>query len=83
MFFFGNGGDTDVLIGSADWRRRNLADRVEAVVRITDPELKSRLQQVLQMALDDNRLAWDLDSEGHYSLRTPPVTDLCAIFTGD
>lgn len=72
VFFFRNSGDTDVLIGSADWRRRNLADRVEAVVRITDSGLKARLQQVLQMALDDNRLAWDLDAEGHYSLRTPP-----------
>ncbi|NNF37481.1 MAG: polyphosphate kinase 1 [Gemmatimonadetes bacterium] len=71
-FWFRNGGDHDVLFGSADWRRRNLEARVEAVVRITDPALKRRLYEILTMALDDNRLAWDLQPDGHYTLRTPP-----------
>lgn len=72
VFYFRNGGEPDVLIGSADWRRRNLEERVEAVVRITDPTLKERLKGILELALDDNRLAWDLQPDGHYTLRMPP-----------
>lgn len=72
VFYFRNGGDPDVLIGSADWRRRNLEERVEAVVRITDPGLRERLFGILTLALDDNRLAWDLQPDGHYTLRMPP-----------
>jgi polyphosphate kinase len=73
IFFFRNGGEHDVLLGSADWRKRNLVDRVEAVVRITDPALVRRLHGILMLALDDNRLAWDLDSAGNYALRMPPA----------
>jgi polyphosphate kinase len=72
IFFFRNGGEHDVLLGSADWRRRNLVERVEAVVRITEPALKERLHRILVTMLEDNRLAWDLHSDGHYTLRTPP-----------
>lgn len=73
VFFFRNGGDPDVLLGSADWRRRNLEERVEAVVRITDSSLRDRLHSILSMALDDNRLAWDLHPDGQYVLRMPPA----------
>ncbi len=72
VFFFRNGGEHDILVGSADWRRRNLEERVEAVVRISDPELRSRLYRILVLGLEDNRLAWDLAPDGQYSLRTPP-----------
>jgi polyphosphate kinase len=72
IYFFENGGDHDVLIGSADVRRRNLVDRIEALVRIEDPGHRERLHRTLLHALGDNRLAWDLDSEGSYALRRPP-----------
>ena len=71
IFWFQNGGDPEVLIGSADWRRRNLSDRVESVVRIRDPRLKERIRGILDLALDDNRLAWDLTRAGSYRLRWP------------
>jgi polyphosphate kinase len=71
IFYFGNDGDSEILIGSADWRRRNLVDRVEAMVRITEPELKARLVGTLEHALEDNRLAWDMDGEGYFKLRMP------------
>jgi polyphosphate kinase len=72
LFFFRNGGDHQVLMGSADWRWRNLEERVEAVVRIKDPEHRQRLYEILVAALEDNRLAWDLDVDGQYTLRIPP-----------
>jgi polyphosphate kinase len=71
IFCFGNDGDPQYYIGSADWRRRNLNERVEAVVRVDSPPLKARLQFILDLALSDNRLAWDLAGDGTYRLRVP------------
>ncbi len=71
IYYYHNNGDPSVFIGSADWQRRNLDDRVEAVVEVRAPELKSRLIKVLHLALKDERSAWELDSEGQYILRQP------------
>jgi polyphosphate kinase len=79
VFFFRNGGDHDLLLGSADWRWRNFEERVEAVVRVSDAALAQRLYRMLSLALEDNRLAWDLHADGQYTLRSPapgrPVMD--------
>jgi polyphosphate kinase len=70
----------EVYIGSADWRLRNLDGRVEAVVPIQDPALRDRLVRILELALADNHLAWDLGSDGRYVRRVPgpgePLEDL-------
>jgi len=71
LFCFHNDGDRDILFGSADWRRRNLVERVEAVVRVRDPLHRDRLYRTLLYALGDNRLAWDLEPDGCYTLRHP------------
>ena len=57
------------FIGSADWRGRNLDERVELITPIERPALQKQLIQILDDALDDNRLAWDLDADGHYVQR--------------
>ena len=69
IFYFHNCGEPRIYIGSADWRRRNLQDRVEALAPIDDPSLRERLADMLDLALNDNCLAWDLDSEGRYVRR--------------
>jgi len=71
IFYFGNGGDPEVLIGSADWRRRNLEERVEAAIPVENADLKARLLSVLLRALADNHSAWDLRPDGSYALRHP------------
>ncbi len=71
IFWFGNGGEDEVLIGSADWKRRNLSSRIEAVVPVRDRALRDRLIGVLETALADNRGAWDMDSDGAYRQRRP------------
>jgi polyphosphate kinase len=71
IFYFHNNDNPMVFIGSADWRRRNLNDRVEAIIPILQPRLRNRLIYVLEQALIDNRLAWDLHSDGRYTLRIP------------
>jgi polyphosphate kinase len=70
IYYFHNNEQPQVYIGSADWRGRNLKDRVELVAPIEQPALRERLIAVLDDALKDNRLAWDLDGEGNYRLRS-------------
>ncbi len=71
IYYFHNDGVPDVLIGSADWMRRNLDDRVEVVVPVTDPVAQGRLLRTLKFCLEDNRQAWDLGPDGRYTLRWP------------
>ncbi|HEU0053909.1 MAG TPA: polyphosphate kinase 1, partial [Longimicrobium sp.] len=71
IYYFHNGGRPEIFIGSADWRERNLNERVETVVPVLDPALQERLVQILHYALNDNRLAWELHSDGRYVQRTP------------
>jgi polyphosphate kinase len=54
-------------IGSADLMPRNLDRRVEALVPIEDPELLARLDQILEVNLADDTLAWDLRADTTWS----------------
>ena len=76
IFYFHNNGRPLTFIGSADWRIRNLHSRVELVAPIEEPALQGRLAQILEGALSDNRLAWDLGADGYYVLRRPRVDEL-------
>lgn len=70
IFYFHNGGQEEVYIGSADWMTRNLSRRVEAVTPIEEPEIIMELQEILGIMLSDNRQAWQLQSDGTYIQRT-------------
>jgi polyphosphate kinase len=72
FFYFGNGGDPQVYIGSADWMDRNLSRRVEVVWPIEQPDLKQRLiSEVLATTLADNAKARELLPDGTYRRITP------------
>jgi polyphosphate kinase len=60
IFMFGNGGRPEYYLGSSDLMQRNLDRRVEAVVPVTDSRLRQRLQQILDVYLADDVLAWEL-----------------------
>ncbi len=69
IFYFANGqgpGRPSYYIGSADLMPRNLDRRVEALVRIDDPACQARLHQVIEFALADDVLAWELDTDDTY-----------------
>ncbi len=68
---FGNGGEDELYIGSADWMPRNFLRRVEAVAPVEVPRLRERLRRLLQTYLEDNRQAWELDADGRYHQRLP------------
>jgi polyphosphate kinase len=55
------------FIGSADMMPRNLDRRVEAMVPVDDPDLQARLQEVLDVNLADDTLAWALDGDGRWA----------------
>jgi polyphosphate kinase len=65
LFWFANGGESELLIGSADWMPRNLDRRVEAVAPVEDPRLKGHLEGLLQLYLDDSG-AWHMHSDGSF-----------------
>lgn len=67
IFYFGNGGDPQVYIGSADWMDRNLSRRVEVVFPIEQPDLKQRLiREILATSLADNVKARELLADGSH-----------------
>lgn len=72
---FGNGeapGVPRYLLGSADMRARNLDRRVEVMVAVREPDLQARLQEVLDLNLADDELAWELDSRGRWERQARP-----------
>ncbi|MBZ8180279.1 polyphosphate kinase 1 [Oscillatoria salina] len=75
IYYFQNGGNEEVYIGSADWMPRNLDRRVEAVTPIEDSEITKDLQEILGVMLSDNRQAWELQADGSYIQRKPPADD--------
>lgn len=73
VFWFANGGDEEVFIGSADWMTRNLKHRIEVVAPVSDPQAKRYLRDVLlDTYLTDNTKARELQPDGSY---TPVLTD--------
>jgi polyphosphate kinase len=69
IFYFENGGDEEVYIGSADWMTRNLDRRVEVVVPVLDVKSKKYLKEtVLAAYLRDNVKARVMRSDGIYEM---------------
>jgi polyphosphate kinase len=71
-FYFLNGGEEEVYIGSADWMPRNLDRRIEAVTPIEHPADRQALRDLLLLMWEDNRQAWELRPDGTYEQRRPP-----------
>ena len=67
IFYFANGGEEEVYIGSADWMSRNLDRRVEVVAPVVDAQAKTYLKDtVLAAYLRDNVKARVMNSDGSY-----------------
>ena len=65
IYHFAHGADGAPIsyIGSADLMPRNLDRRVEALVPIEDESLQRRLQQIIDVQLADDQLAWSLEPD--------------------
>jgi polyphosphate kinase len=65
IFHFRNGGAEEYYIGSADWRPRNMSERIEVAAPVTDTDHQKRLDTILETTLNDAG-AWHLQSNGEY-----------------
>jgi polyphosphate kinase len=70
LFWFANGGEAEMFIGSADWMPRNLDRRVEAVTPIEDPRLRQQLEELIDLYLNDTG-AWHMQNNGHFGQIQP------------
>jgi polyphosphate kinase len=65
IFHFGNDGDPEYYIGSADWRPRNLYRRIEVATPILEEEHRRTLDAILDGYLTDPT-AWTLRADGSW-----------------
>jgi polyphosphate kinase len=67
VYYFANGGEEEIYIGSADWMPRNLYERVEVLVPLRDDVLRERVhREILDAYLADNRKARILLPDASY-----------------
>ncbi len=78
IFWFRNGGREEIYIGSADWMPRNLNDRVELMIPISDDLLKQRIKEMILLQLADNQKAYLMQSNGTWVKNIAMKDRVCA-----
>lgn len=79
IYWFQNGGDDEMYIGSADLMERNLDRRVETLCPVLDPDIREHLRDVVLNAyLQDTDRAMVLDATGRYNRPAPGAESLDA-----
>jgi len=63
VFIFGNGGDPEIFMASADWMNRNLDSRIELCFPIYDNSIKKEVMEIILLQLQDNIKARQLDKD--------------------
>jgi len=67
VYYFENGGNYEVYMGSSDWMPRNLDRRVEILTPVDRPSIREYLKNhYLATYLADNTKAWELRADGTY-----------------
>ncbi len=74
IYYFSNGGEEEIYMGSADWMPRNLYERVEVLVPLRDELLRERVRrEILDAYLADNRKARILLRDETYIRAWQPI----------
>jgi polyphosphate kinase len=71
VYYFENNGDSELYCSSADWMARNMFHRVETCFPIRNKKIKERILDDLQLYLEDNSHAWELQPDGEYLMKSP------------
>jgi polyphosphate kinase len=67
IYYFANGGDEEIYLGSADWMPRNLFERCEVAFPVREPAVKARIQdEILPAYLADSVKARMQQADGTY-----------------
>jgi len=80
VYYFHARGEEIVYCSSADWMDRNLFRRVEVGFPIAEPEMRQRIIADLDLCLQDNSGAWELQADGSWLRREPrPGEDIVSV----
>jgi polyphosphate kinase len=72
VFYFGNAGNPEVFLSSADWMPRNFFRRIEVMFPVEDVQLRARIcELILPTILSDNVKARLQNSDGSYRRAVP------------
>jgi len=66
VFYFENGGDSELYCASADWMERNFFRRVEVAFPVREENQRERILRDLDLCLADNCQSWQLSPDGRY-----------------
>ena len=66
VYWFRNGGNACMFLGSADMMSRNLDRRIEVLVPVLEEGVRRTLDEILHLQLADNMQAWELRANGSY-----------------
>jgi polyphosphate kinase len=67
IYWFENGGEPSVWIGSADLMHRNLDRRVEVLVQVPSEDNCAQVSSLLDLAFAPTTYAWELGPDGEWS----------------
>jgi len=74
LFWFANGGQPSVGMGSADLMHRNLDRRVEVLASITHPAHIAEITEMFDLAFDEGTASWQLQPDGSWLPHTSDPT---------
>ena len=66
IFYFYNNGKEEYYLGSADWMKRNLEERIELTTPIEDEDIKKKIKHILDVYMSDNKNAYYMQPDGTY-----------------
>ena len=76
IYYFENGGDPAMYVGSADLMPRNIDRRVEVLFPIEDEEMRTAIiNDILQVYLRDTEKSYNLHANGKYLPRKSLLAD--------
>ena len=67
VYYFGNDGQPEYWIGSADMMHRNLDRRVEVLCEVADPKCSEQIRGFLDSAFSPEVAAWELGPDGQWT----------------
>ncbi len=71
IYYFGNGGNPEYYLSSADWMPRNLYKRIEVMFPVENTGTCKILKKILDLELADSRKGRALGKDGTYSATAP------------
>ncbi len=72
IYYYENGGNAEIYLGSADLMPRNLDRRVETLFPVKDARIRTYIRNsILEAELHNNQRARELTSDGEYIRRQP------------